>query len=75
MCAGPPEAKGPPEDAHVDAMVLFSLVWTVGATGEIDGRAAFDAFFRCPASGECWPMASQYLRYGQLTAQMSSVLT
>ena len=31
---------------NIDALVLFSLIWTVGATGDTDGRAAFDAYFR-----------------------------
>jgi len=44
--------------AATDAGVLFSLIWTVGATGDTEGRAAFDAFFRCalppPAYRPLW---------------------
>ena len=36
----------PATAVDIDALVLFSLIWTVGATGDTDGRAAFDAYFR-----------------------------
>ena len=31
----------------VESLFVFSVVWSVGATGDTDGREAFDAFFRC----------------------------
>ena len=35
----------------VEGVFLFSLVWSVGATGDGEGRARFDAFFRELAAG------------------------
>ena len=31
----------------VESLFVFSVVWSVGATGDTEGREAFDAFFRC----------------------------
>ena len=30
----------------VESLFVFSMVWSVGATGDTDGREAFDTFFR-----------------------------
>lgn len=30
----------------VESLFVFSVVWGVGATGDTDGRQAFDTFFR-----------------------------
>ena len=30
----------------VESLFMFSVVWSVGATGDTDGREAFDSFFR-----------------------------
>ncbi len=30
----------------VEGLFLFALVWSLGATGDVAGRAAFDAFLR-----------------------------
>ncbi len=31
----------------VESLFVFSVVWSVGATGDTEGREAFDTFFRC----------------------------
>ena len=30
----------------VESLFVFSVVWSVGATGDTEGREAFDTFFR-----------------------------
>ncbi|MCO5581018.1 hypothetical protein L7F22_034894 [Adiantum nelumboides] len=35
----------------IDCIFVFSLIWSIGCTGEDDGRKAFEAFFRKLATG------------------------
>ncbi|KAI5062354.1 hypothetical protein GOP47_0022893 [Adiantum capillus-veneris] len=35
----------------IDSIFVFSLIWSIGCTGEDDGRKAFEAFFRKLATG------------------------
>ena len=34
------------QEANLEALFVFSLVWSVGATTDGDGRKKMDAFFR-----------------------------
>ena len=42
----------PPSSLHVQSTVFFSLVWSVGAVVDTDGRSKFDGFFRDVLSGK-----------------------
>ncbi|KAJ7552701.1 hypothetical protein O6H91_06G065600 [Diphasiastrum complanatum] len=39
----------------IESLFIFSLVWSIGATCDNDGRDLFDAFFRQIASGLIYP--------------------
>lgn len=43
----------------VESLFVFSVVWSVGATGDTDGREAFDTFFRQVADAHTACTAAQ----------------
>ena len=45
--AGPAAA----DVGRLEGIFTFALIWSVGATGDTDGRAAFDAFFKTLLTG------------------------
>ena len=47
VLAGPAAA----ELSQLEGIFTFALIWSVGATGDTDGRAAFDVFFKTLLAG------------------------
>lgn len=45
----------------IESLFLFAMVWSVGATGDREGRTAFDVFFRQVAAGQVPPGMEDYL--------------
>ena len=48
-----PWSAGSAADVHgqLEGIFIFALIWSLGATGDTDGRAAFDVFFRSLLGG------------------------
>ena len=46
-CTGPPAA----DLSRIEGIFVFAVIWSVGATGDTDGRTAFDGFFRTLLAG------------------------
>ena len=66
------EGKEPPSElliadiiTSIEALFIFSLIWSVGATVNEDGRKMFDAFIRqeCHASKMSWPFPKTGMVY------------
>ena len=38
--------------SQIEGIFIFALIWSVGATGDTEGRAAFDVFFRTLLDGK-----------------------
>jgi len=55
----------------VESLFVFSVVWSVGATGDTEGREAFDTFFRYAVQGIWHP--HQRTQRNLLTLKLSPI--
>ncbi len=58
----------------VESLFVFSVVWSVGATGDTEGREAFDAFFRYAAHSIWHPQQCTQQKLSMLHLSPTCVL-